>query len=83
MGLRHGVGLQDPGGSLLIEERPERRHEREEHQHPQDRAHALDGFVADAGRAPRSSCSQTPVAAEARSARRARGRPQSRSRTSA
>jgi hypothetical protein len=43
--LGHGVGLQHPGGRLLVEQRPERRDQREEHEQAQHRAHAVDRLV--------------------------------------
>ena len=45
LGLRHLVRLQHPGRRLLIEQRPERRDEREHDQDAQHRAHAVDGLV--------------------------------------
>ena len=45
LGLRHRVALQHPGRRFLIEERPERRDEREDDQDAQNRAHAIDRFV--------------------------------------
>nr|GEU28482.1 hypothetical protein [Tanacetum cinerariifolium] len=40
----HGVGLHDPGGRLLVEQRPEGRDQREHDQDAQHRAHAFHRF---------------------------------------
>ena len=65
-GMTMVVALQHPGRGLLVEQRPERRDEREDDQNAQHRAHAVDHLVRMGPRA-RSSCSEVPTPPNSRS----------------
>ena len=58
--LRHPVRLQDPGRGLLIEERPERRHQGEQHQDAEHAARARPPPRRGGPRAPGRAATRRP-----------------------